>query len=124
MAFCVQQPWILSGSVRSNVTFGAPLDKARYNEAIRCCAMLPDLEIMTTGDQTEIGEKGINISGAVTSRYQHRCVCWGLPTKGRALPRQVGRKRGLPWRARSIETPISPLWTTSSRRSMCTSATS
>jgi ABC-type multidrug transport system fused ATPase/permease subunit len=68
IAFCAQQPWILSGTVRDNITFGLPMDKEKYNHAIRSCSMLSDLDLMTAGDMTEIGEKGINISGGQKAR--------------------------------------------------------
>ncbi len=35
---------------------------------IEACALTPDLEILTGGDQTEIGEKGINLSGGQKQR--------------------------------------------------------
>lgn len=34
---------------------GQPLDEACYNEVLQTCALLPDLDILPAGDQTEIG---------------------------------------------------------------------
>ncbi len=39
-----------------------------YKKVIEACALKPDLEILTGGDQTEIGEKGINVSGGQKQR--------------------------------------------------------
>jgi ABC-type bacteriocin/lantibiotic exporter with double-glycine peptidase domain len=35
----------------------------RYQRVIQICELLPDFEILPGGDLTEIGEKGINLSG-------------------------------------------------------------
>ena len=35
----------------------------KYNETIKICELERDLEILPDGDDTEIGEKGINLSG-------------------------------------------------------------
>ena len=43
--------------------YGLPLDKAKYVDVINMCELTRDLEILTAGDLTEIGEKGINLSG-------------------------------------------------------------
>jgi ABC-type bacteriocin/lantibiotic exporter with double-glycine peptidase domain len=37
-------------------------------ETLRICELLSDLEILQAGDQTEIGEKGINLSGGQKAR--------------------------------------------------------
>lgn len=39
-----------------------------YQRVLEACALLPDLEIFPAGDQTEIGERGINLSGGQKQR--------------------------------------------------------
>ena len=39
------------------------MDKRRYVEAVLACQLEDDLKILTAGDNTEIGERGINLSG-------------------------------------------------------------
>lgn len=46
------------------------MDRQRYNEVIRVCSLEKDLEMMDYGDQTEIGERGINLSGGQKQRIQ------------------------------------------------------
>uniref|UniRef100_A0A8B9TSV5 Canalicular multispecific organic anion transporter 1 n=1 Tax=Anas platyrhynchos TaxID=8839 RepID=A0A8B9TSV5_ANAPL len=57
-----------SGWCPDNILFGSELDEARYQQVIKACALLPDLELLPAGDQTEIGEKGINLSGGQKQR--------------------------------------------------------
>lgn len=40
----------------------------RYVDAIHFCELERDLELLRTGDQTEIGEKGVNLSGGQKAR--------------------------------------------------------
>jgi ABC-type transport system involved in cytochrome bd biosynthesis fused ATPase/permease subunit len=63
MAYCSQQAWISNSSVRHNVLFGRPFEQARYDETIRACALTRDLRVLPDGDQTEVGEKGLTLSG-------------------------------------------------------------
>merc|ERR1719189_1879266 len=44
------------------------LTKKRYNKILESCAMKADLETLPAGDSTEIGEKGINLSGGQKAR--------------------------------------------------------
>ncbi|KAJ3007270.1 UNVERIFIED_CONTAM: Multidrug resistance-associated protein 4 [Siphonaria sp. JEL0065] len=68
LAFCTQTPYILSGTVRDNVTFGLPFDQARFNNVIQVCAMDRDLEIFQNGEMTVIGERGVTLSGGQRAR--------------------------------------------------------
>lgn len=75
-SFCEQQAWIQNGTIRENITFGDDFDKRRYVETIIACQLEPDLAILPNGDQTEIGEKGINLSGGQKARLAlARAVC-------------------------------------------------
>ena len=62
-SYCEQQPWIQNGKLRDNILFGSDFDKRKYVETMIACQLEPDLAIMPAGDDTEIGEKGINLSG-------------------------------------------------------------
>ena len=66
--YCEQQPWIQNGKLSENVLFGSEMDQLRYVHTIMACQLEPDLAIMPAGDQTEIGEKGINLSGGQKAR--------------------------------------------------------
>ncbi|OAQ30094.1 hypothetical protein K457DRAFT_73774, partial [Linnemannia elongata AG-77] len=68
MAYVPQQAWILNATVRDNILFGNSFDQARYDLVLTVCGLLPDLEMLPAGDQTEIGERGINLSGGQKQR--------------------------------------------------------
>ncbi|KAJ2456552.1 hypothetical protein GGI03_006367, partial [Coemansia sp. RSA 2337] len=68
VAYVPQQPWIMNATLCSNILFGLKYDETFYNRVIDACALRPDLEMLTAGDLTEIGEKGINLSGGQKAR--------------------------------------------------------
>ncbi|KAF9791463.1 hypothetical protein SFRURICE_007480 [Spodoptera frugiperda] len=68
IAYVPQQAWIQNATLQDNILFGKPLDKQKYNNVIDMCALKPDFEVLPGGDQTEIGEKGINLSGGQKQR--------------------------------------------------------
>ena len=68
VAYVQQVPWIQNLTIRDNILYGLPLDKAKYVDVIKMCELERDLEILPAGDLTEIGEKGINLSGGQKAR--------------------------------------------------------
>ncbi|KAK0636181.1 P-loop containing nucleoside triphosphate hydrolase protein [Bombardia bombarda] len=67
-AFCPQYAWIQNTTVKDNILFGKELDKEWYSEVIKACALQPDLDMLPNNDLTEIGERGITISGGQKQR--------------------------------------------------------
>ncbi|CAH0714288.1 unnamed protein product, partial [Brenthis ino] len=68
VAYVPQQAWIQNATLQDNILFGNPLEKSKYNNVINVCALKPDFDVLPGGDQTEIGEKGINLSGGQKQR--------------------------------------------------------
>ncbi|KAL5713054.1 Multidrug resistance-associated protein 4 [Ranunculus cassubicifolius] len=69
-AYVAQTSWIQNGTIQENILFGMPMETRRYKEVVRVCSLDKDLEMMEFGDQTEIGERGINLSGGQKQRIQ------------------------------------------------------
>ncbi|KAJ4008640.1 ATP-binding cassette transporter yor1 [Fusarium irregulare] len=67
-AFCPQYAWIQNTTLKNNIVFGKDLDKAWYNKVIQACALQADIDMLPNGDMTEIGERGITISGGQKQR--------------------------------------------------------
>ncbi|KAG6965408.1 hypothetical protein JG688_00007223 [Phytophthora aleatoria] len=67
-AYASQQAWIQNQTVRDNILFGEPYDAENYQRVVKACQLLPDFEMLEQGDQTEIGERGINLSGGQKAR--------------------------------------------------------
>ncbi|OQR89293.1 ATP-binding Cassette (ABC) Superfamily, partial [Achlya hypogyna] len=68
VAYVAQQPFVQNATLRTNVTFGRPFDAARYERALAVSCLAPDLAVLPHGDRTEIGEKGITLSGGQRTR--------------------------------------------------------
>ncbi len=68
IAYSPQIPWIMNGTVEENILFGSKYDKLFYEKTINACALKDDLKILPDGDQTEVGEKGISLSGGQKAR--------------------------------------------------------
>ncbi|KAG5369967.1 Metal resistance protein [Yarrowia sp. C11] len=68
VAYFSQVPWILNATVKDNILFGSREDPVFYNLVIEACALTRDMELLADGDMTEVGEKGISLSGGQKAR--------------------------------------------------------
>lgn len=68
IGYCPQEPYIINASVRDNILFHSPMNESRYREVLEATALVDDLAQMADGDLTEIGSKGINLSGGQKAR--------------------------------------------------------
>eukprot|EP00981_Chlorochromonas_danica_P010658 scaffold3296_cov159-Ochromonas_danica.AAC.25 len=74
IAYCAQTPWIQNLTLKQNVLFEIPAkelsmqQESDYRRAIQAAALTSDIAILSHGDETEIGERGINLSGGQKAR--------------------------------------------------------
>ncbi|XP_069110716.1 ATP-binding cassette sub-family C member 3-like [Argopecten irradians] len=68
VSYIPQQAWIQNATLKENILFGENLHQQRYDEIVEACALVSDIDMLPGGDQTEIGEKGINLSGGQKQR--------------------------------------------------------
>jgi ATP-binding cassette subfamily C (CFTR/MRP) protein 1 len=94
VAYTQQDPWIQNASLKNNILMGmdtsptspssssssssssSTLASSRYQHVLEACALLPDLEMLPAGDATEIGEKGVNLSGGQRHRVALARACY------------------------------------------------
>ncbi|XP_069744034.1 ATP-binding cassette sub-family C member 10 isoform X2 [Narcine bancroftii] len=67
-ALAAQESWIQFATIRENILFGSRFEGKRYQEVIKACALLEDLEVLPNGDQTNVGENGVTLSGGQKAR--------------------------------------------------------
>ncbi|KAJ0945269.1 putative ABC-type xenobiotic transporter [Helianthus annuus] len=70
IAYVSQTAWIQTGTVRENILFGSVMDDEKYEEVVKKCSRVKDIEMFLFGDQTIIGERGVNLSGGQKQRVQ------------------------------------------------------
>ncbi|KAJ7455115.1 hypothetical protein FB451DRAFT_1516746 [Mycena latifolia] len=68
VAYAAQESWVLNETIRSNIIFGSEYDEERYKKVLYQCALERDLELFEAGDQSEVGEKGLTLSGGQKAR--------------------------------------------------------
>jgi ABC-type multidrug transport system fused ATPase/permease subunit len=93
MYYVSQQAWIFPATLRQNILFGMPYVKEKFDKVIDVCSLkrvsnsniifvsfnwfieylikwfvFEDLELLAYGEETLLGEKGINLSGGQRAR--------------------------------------------------------
>lgn len=116
-AYFSQTPFIMNASIRDNILFGhvgEPVNDQLYLRALSCCALEYDLKLLPDGDQTEVGERGITLSGGLLCvrglwdfRFidSHRYDLLSIPCSFQV------RKHAWPWHELFITALTSPLLT-------------
>ena len=68
ISYVPQQSWIQQTTAKENILFGKPYNETFYKQCLEACALTVDIALFPAGDETELGEKGINLSGGQKQR--------------------------------------------------------
>lgn len=68
LAYVPQKAWIQNATIKENITFKSNYDKDWYQKVVDSCALTSDFEDFPAGDETEIGQNGVNLSGGQKMR--------------------------------------------------------
>ncbi|KAJ6574692.1 hypothetical protein B0H19DRAFT_1371649 [Mycena capillaripes] len=68
VSYAAQESWVQNETIKENILFGAEFDEERYKKVLHQCALERDLELFEAGDATEVGEKGLTLSGGQKAR--------------------------------------------------------
>ncbi|KAF8528008.1 P-loop containing nucleoside triphosphate hydrolase protein [Hysterangium stoloniferum] len=75
VAYAAQEAWVQNETIKANhssycdnILFGKALDEERYKKVLHQCGLERDLRLFEAGDDTEVGEKGITLSGGQKAR--------------------------------------------------------
>lgn len=81
LSYCAQTPWVVNATLKDNILFGREMVQERYDQIVEACALLDDLAVLPAGDMTEIGERGINLSGGQKARVALARALYSPKTK-------------------------------------------
>jgi ATP-binding cassette subfamily C (CFTR/MRP) protein 4 len=68
IAYAAQDPWMMDGTVRENITMGKEFNADFYLRVIEACGLRPDIERFPSGDQTLVGDRGVQCSKCMELR--------------------------------------------------------
>lgn len=76
ISYASQEPWLFTGTVRSNILFGQAYDRERYRQVVKKCALERDFALLPNGDRTVVGERGASLSGGQKARIGLARACY------------------------------------------------
>ncbi|KAJ3833329.1 hypothetical protein F5878DRAFT_646030 [Lentinula raphanica] len=68
IAYAAQESWVQNETIRENIVFSSPFDEERYRKVLYQCNLERDINLFEAGDATEVGEKGLTLSGGQKAR--------------------------------------------------------
>ena len=79
IGYSAQIPWLSNDTIRNNIIFSKPFDEEKYKRVIDLCQLKEDLDSFEGKDLTEIGEKGVNLSGGQKARISLARLIYNEP---------------------------------------------
>ncbi|DAZ94668.1 TPA: hypothetical protein N0F65_000948, partial [Lagenidium giganteum] len=76
IAYCAQEHWLQTKTIRDNIVFGLPFDESKYMTVVAACSLLHDLRALPGGDQTVVGPLGAAVSGGQRARIALARACY------------------------------------------------
>lgn len=67
-ALATQDSWLEQATIKDNILFGALCNEKRLDDVLEACALKTDLTRWVAGVDTEIGERGVSLSGGQRAR--------------------------------------------------------
>lgn len=68
MAYASQDPWIMDGTIQENILMGLQWDSDWYGTVVEACSLGLDFHQLRDGDQTVVGDRGVQLSGGQRAR--------------------------------------------------------
>ena len=63
-----QETWLQTGTIRDNILLGSLFNRPHYERVLRACALVDDIKSLPDKDLTQVGERGITLSGGQKAR--------------------------------------------------------
>jgi ABC-type multidrug transport system fused ATPase/permease subunit len=71
-----QMPYVVNAPLWENITFGLPWNRAKFDRVIKACALESDIASFPDGASSEIGERGVTLSGGQNQRVALARACY------------------------------------------------